>query len=62
MNSIVIKKTFFLLPLIYLNHNREEIFSYFKKYFIIPHLPIYNKYAYEINKKYYDFRKKIYSP
>ena len=46
------------LPLIYLNHKRQEIVSYCKKYFIIPHLPNYNKYSYIINKKYYEMTQK----
>ena len=65
MNSMIIKKTFFLLPLIYINHNREQILSYIKKTTNITLYNKYNKYnyiiSYEINKKYYELIKKIYS-
>lgn len=54
MNSVIIKKTFFLLPLIYINHNRQQIVSYFNKYF-----PLYNKFSYQINNKYFELRKKL---
>jgi hypothetical protein len=57
MNSVIIKKTFFILPLIYINHNRQQIFSYFNKYF--SNFPLYNKFTYEINKKYFELRKKL---
>lgn len=48
------------LPVIYLNHNRNQIFSYINNYFLINHNK-YNFYIYEANKKYYEIRKKIFS-
>ncbi len=32
MNSIIIKKTIFLLPLIYINHNRHNIENYISNF------------------------------
>ncbi len=57
MNSII--NTIKYLPFIYLNHNRNIIYSYCNKYFSLNNNHYYNKYTYEINKKYYEFRKKI---
>ncbi len=58
MNSII--NTFKYLPFIYLNHNRNIIYSYCNKYFLTTkYNHYYNTYIYEINKKYYEFRKKI---
>ncbi len=57
MNSII--NTIKYLPFIYLNHNRNVIYSYYNKYFSLSNNHYYNKYTYEINKKYYEFRKKI---